>query len=255
MSAIVAARNSGRWATRQLPLRAAAAGAGIAGVVGGAWWIAAGTAAGPRWLELPTVLDPAWVQGPLRGITGELSEGSLAAALVLLLFGYLAALAGAQAVGMRVALAAVGLAVLAFTLGPSLVSSDVFGYIAYARELARHGLNPYVSPPAALHRDAILPFVYWRHQPSPYGPLFTLLTSPLGWLAPSAALWVHKALAGLAAVLLSWLAAEVARARGGNPARAAMFVGLNPVLLVYAVSGAHNDLLGGGVAWRGRGGC
>ena len=39
------------------------------------------------------------------------------------------------------------------------------------------------------------------------------------------------------------LAAAIAQDQGLNPARAAVFVGINPVLLFYAVSGAHNDLL------------
>jgi hypothetical protein len=62
-------------------------------------------------------------------------------------------------------------------------------------------------------------------------------------LSPSAALWSYKAVAGASGVALSFLVADVARRRGLNPARAVMFVGLNPVLLFYAVSGAHNDLL------------
>ena len=37
---------------------------------------------------------------------------------------------------------AIVLANVAFTLGPTIVSTDVFGYIAYARELASHGLDP-----------------------------------------------------------------------------------------------------------------
>ena len=90
---------------------------------------------------------------------------------------------------MRVALGAVALANLAFTLGPTLVSTDVFGYIAYAREAAAHGVNPYLSAPASIPHDPILQFVYWKGQPSPYGPLFTLLSLPLGLTSPPLALW------------------------------------------------------------------
>jgi hypothetical protein len=140
-------------------------------------------------------------------------------------------------------LSAVVLANVAFTLGPTLVSTDVFGYVAYAREAAAHGLNPYVSAPASIPHDQILQFVYWKGQPSPYGPLFTILSLPLGVTSLALALWSYKAVAGAASIAIALLAAAIARDRGLNPARAAVFVGINPVLLFYAVSGAHNDLL------------
>jgi hypothetical protein len=173
---------------------------------------------------------------------GPAGPSSTSVGLLVLLGAYLVALACADAISLRFAIAAVGLASLAFTLGPSIVSSDAFGYIAYAREAA-HGLNPYVFPPTALLHDGIVQFVYWKHQASPYGPLFTALSLPLGLLPAAASFWVYKATAGIAAVALALLAANLSRRRGGCPARAAIFVGCNPVLLVYAVSGAHNDLL------------
>ena len=119
-----------------------------------------------------------------------------------------------------------------------------FGYIAYAREFARHGLNPYLAPPSAIAHDGILQFVYWKQQTSPYGPVFTLGSFPLGLVSASTALWVYKLGAGVLSIAIAWLVATLARDRGLNPARATIFVGLNPVLLFYATSGAHNDLLG-----------
>jgi hypothetical protein len=220
--------------------------AGLALAVAAAAWLAVGAAAGPRWLELPTRSHPAWIEGPLHalaGAMGSLPQSSLSLALILLASGYALTLWCATAIPLRLALAAVALANLAFTLGPTIVSSDVFGYIAYARELAPHGLNPYAWPPAALGHDAVLQFVYWKREASPYGPLFTILSAPLGVLSPAAALWVLKATAGLASVAIAVTVARLARLRGVDPARAAIFVGLNPVLLFYAVSGAHNDLL------------
>jgi len=222
-------------------------GAGIAALVtavGGSAWIAVGAAGGPRWLELPTGRNPGWLEGPFHGLLHRsISEPALGAGLLVLVAAYLVALACAGSFSVRAALAAVGLANLVFSLGPSIVSSDVFGYIAYARELTAHGINPYVLPPSALGHDAVLSFVYWKHEPSPYGPLFTLASAPLGLLSPAAALWTLKALAGMAAIAIAVLVSRIARARGLAPARAAVFVGLNPIILFYAVSGAHNDLL------------
>ncbi len=218
--------------------------AALAAAVGGAGWIAVGVAGGSRWLELPTALRPGWILGALHGLAGgSISEPSLGLALLVLCAGYLAALTCARSISPRAALAAVALANLAFVLGPTIVSSDVFGYIAYARELAAHGLNPYVSPPVSLGHDIVLPFVYWLHEQSPYGPLFTLAGAPLGLLSPAAALWVFKGLAGLAGLAIAFMVSRIALTRGQDPARAAILVGLNPVVLFYAVSGAHNDLL------------
>jgi hypothetical protein len=220
--------------------------AALAVAVGCAGWLAVGAAGGPRWLELPAGDHPGWLQGPLHGLAsslGSLTASGLSAPLLALGAAYLGALACAASISPRAALAAVAAANLAFTLGPTIVSSDVFGYIAYARELALHGLNPYVFPPTALGHDAILLLVYWKHEPSPYGPLFTLASAPLGLLSPAAALWTFKTLAGLASVGTAFMVSRIAGRRGIDRSRAAIFVGLNPVILFYAVSGAHNDLL------------
>lgn len=220
--------------------------AALAAAVGAALWIAGGATQGNYLLELPSGLPrPGWAKGPLRAfgaLLGPLGPTTLSVALVVLLVAYLIGLARADSISLRLAIAAVVLGNLAFTLGPSIVSSDAFGYIAYAREAA-HGLNPYTSAPAALGHDGILQFVYWKHQTSPYGPLFTGLGTALGLLPSAAAFWVYKALAGIASVAIALVVAELARRRGQCAARAAIFVGLNPVLLFYAVSGAHNDLL------------
>jgi len=227
-------------------VESAAGIAALSAAAGAAAWISVGVAAGPRWIELPAGSRIGWIEGPLHGIAsglGSLPSAAASAPLLVLAAAYLIALGCARGISVRAALFAVGLANLAFTLGPTIVSSDVFGYVAYARELTVHGLNPYVSAPTALGHEAILHYVYWQHEASPYGPLFTVLSAPLGLVSPGAALWVYKALAGLASFAIALVVARIARQRGLDSARAAIFVGLNPVILFYAVSGAHNDLL------------
>ncbi len=219
----------------------------LAASVGASAWVAVGAADGHYLLELPGGGAPRWIAGPLHGLSGllgSLGAGGLSVAMLVLGGAYLVALACAGSLPLRWVLPAIVLANVAFTLGPTIVSTDVFGYIAYARELAAHGLNPYVSEPASLGRDHLLSFVYWKHQPSPYGPLFTLLAVPLGLASTVVALWLFKAAAGIASVAIVLLVVDAARRRGVEPARAAIFVGLNPLLLLYGVSGAHNDLLG-----------
>lgn len=218
--------------------------AALAVAVGASGWIAVGAAGSGYLLQLPGHADPPWVAGPLRLLGGSLPRGQLSVALAVLAVSYVVALRCAPALSPRVVLGAIVGASVIFALAPTLVSSDVFGYIAYAREAAAHGLNPYVAPPIALGHDAILPFVYWRHQPSPYGPLFTILGLPLGLTSPAVALWSLKAVTAAASIALTGLVGVLARRRGVDPARAMVLVGLNPVLIVYAVSGAHNDVLG-----------
>jgi hypothetical protein len=129
---------------RRTSTRTAVGVAALAASVGASAWIAVGAAGGTYLLQLPTSANPHWIDGPLRGLGAALGPHGLSVALVVLLAAYLVALACAGAIPLRVALGAVVLANVAFTLGPTLVSTDVFGYVAYAREAAAHGLNPYL---------------------------------------------------------------------------------------------------------------
>ena len=131
-----------------------------------------------------------------------------------------------------------------FALAPPLLSLDVFSYVSYARLEAQHGLNPYDYPPAAVPSDPAVPFVDdFRSQVSVYGPAFTLLTLPLGWLGVGAAVWSFKAIAAGSVLGTAAIASRVAAWRGSAPATAAALVALNPLVLVHVVGGAHNDAL------------
>jgi alpha-1,6-mannosyltransferase len=134
---------------------------------------------------------------------------------------------------------------LIFLLAPPLLSSDVFSYVAYGRLGTVYDISPYLHGPASAPHDPVLRYVggLWSHTPSAYGPLFTIGSYGLVALGTGAALWGFKALAataGLSVVALVW---RTAQARGRDPVMAAAVVGLNPILLVYAVGGGHNDLL------------
>ena len=78
-------------------------------------------------------------------------------------------------------------------------------------------------------------------RPSAYGPLFTLATYPLAWLGVGTAVAILKAVAALSVLGLAAIVARLAAPRGLDPARAAAFVALNPLVLVHVVGGAHND--------------
>ncbi|HEY7632817.1 MAG TPA: glycosyltransferase 87 family protein [Thermoleophilaceae bacterium] len=189
---------------------------------------------------------PDWVVGPLQfaGLSGHALVGPLFyAGMWLALLLYVVVLARVGDLPARVVLwAIVGLHVL-FVLAPPLLSQDVFSYIAYARLGVKHSLNPYTHAPVDIPGDPVFGYAGSVGAVSVYGPLFTLLTYPLAWVGLSGALWTLKVLAGacsLAIVGLVWKGAQLLRQ---DPLLPAAFVGLNPLVLVHVVGGAHNEAL------------
>ena len=149
----------------------------------------------------------------------------------------------ASALGARTVLGAIVVLHLIALLAPPLLTTDVFSYVPYGRLGALHGIDPYVAAPIRVPHDAIYPWVGWRHARSAYGPLFTVLTYPLAGIGVAPAVWSLKlvaALSSLGCVALVWRTAVVRRI---DPVRAAALVGAHPVLLIWVVGGAHNDLL------------
>jgi hypothetical protein len=130
-------------------------------------------------------------------------------------------------------------------VGPVLLATDLYTNVAYARLGVLHGINPYVSGPAAAATDPVYPYISpdWIQWPTPYGPLFTLLTYPVAPLGLNGAIWGLKTevlLASAGTLALTW---RCARARALDPVAALVIVGVNPLYVFYAVGGAHNDLI------------
>jgi hypothetical protein len=130
-------------------------------------------------------------------------------------------------------------------LGPVLISTDVFSYIAYARMGVVHAVNPYLHGPTSIAADPVYRYVGkdWVKVATAYGPLYTLLSYPLAPLGVVGALWGMKleALAASAGTLvLTW---RCARMRGLDPKFALIVVGVNPLWVIYGLGGAHNDLI------------
>jgi hypothetical protein len=192
--------------------------------------------------------SPGWLLGPLRfagldgadgSLCGPLFYAGLWAALVL----YAVVLVRAAEMPRRaVVWSIVGLHVL-FLLAPPLLSQDVFSYVAYARLGVEHGLDPYTHAPLDIPGDAVFPYAGSKDAESVYGPIFTLLTYPLSPLGVPAAFWILKATAALASLGIVALVWRTAERLGRDPLPAAVFVGLNPHLLVHDVAGAHNETL------------
>jgi hypothetical protein len=193
---------------------------------------------------------PRWMAGPLGGLwpgrgPGERAmHADITVILACMYVAYLAATALGAHLKARAVIAAIVAAHAVLLLAPPLQYTDVFNYIHYARMGVVNGLNPYQTIPVlAPHNDPAFAISNWHNLVSPYGPLFTLLTYVLEPLGVGGAFWGFKLLlcaASLAVLALVW---SSARALGRNPVTAVALVGLNPIVLVWAIGGDHNDIL------------
>ncbi|HVS29689.1 MAG TPA: hypothetical protein VHE14_09060 [Solirubrobacteraceae bacterium] len=225
-------------------LREALAATGIAGSIAAGYALAADAAAAPSF-AVPWShrgFFPGWLSGPLHGLGAQLDAPRFTVIMLVLLACCLLTMANAGAVRPKVAIGGIVVMHVIFLLAPPLLLADVFNYIDYARLGAVHGLNPYLHTPSQAPYDSIHHLVTWRHLTTPYGPLFTLGSYVLAPLSVPAAMWVVKAavaLASLGCVAMIW---RLARLLGRPPVPAIMLYGLNPLVLVHAVGGAHNDV-------------
>ena len=66
-------------------------------------------------------------------------------------------------------------------IGPILLSTDVFSYIAYARMGVEHGLNPYLHGPSSIAKDPV--YATWDRTGSTWPPPTARSTrcSPIRW--------------------------------------------------------------------------
>jgi hypothetical protein len=227
----------------RLSRRALAGRLGLAALVLGGLWIALGAASNDLIVDTAEANEPSWLAGPLAGLAPGLTDLGFSIAILAMLVGYGVVVAYARELPTRATLGAIAVLVLAFTLTTPLLSADLFGYIGYARLGVLHHINPYQHGVDAAPRDPVFPLIYWTHPTSPYGPLFTLGSYALGHGSLAFATWTLKAIGGLACLGSVGLAWWCARRMGRAALRAALLLGANPLLLIYAVGGAHNDLI------------
>ncbi len=127
--------------------------------------------------------------------------------------------------------------------GP-LASRDVYAY-ACQGSLVRHGLDPYRVGVAEQPCPWLgsVPHLWW-HTTTPYGPLWLALAgaaAATGSLVLAVGVLRLVAVAGLG--LTAWTGYRLARALGVDPVPGAWLAIPGPLMLVHAVSGAHNDAL------------
>ena len=202
----------------------------------------------------PTQLVPrssqifaSWEAGPLYGLVSGLHPGStalgysLSALILIMLAAYGVALAALRSLSMRMIVACIVAAHLLLVLAPPFQLTDMFNYLGYARLGGLHGMNPYTHVIGQEMHDPVYHFATWLNLRSPYGELFTALSYPLALLPLPVAYWIVKVVTVALSLAFIALVCDCARRLGRDPRYAAVLVGLNPIYLVYAVGGFHND--------------
>lgn len=140
------------------------------------------------------------------------------------------------------------LATMAFAVVPPVTSDDVVSYAAYGRMVVLR-YDPYRTTPAELAAigDPIGAEVGepWDDSPSIYGPVATGEHAALMWLAGDS-LRTGVALLTLAGALVfgaTVLCVDRLAGDAGRRRRAVLLLGLNPLVVVSLVAGAHVDTL------------
>ena len=188
---------------------------------------------------------PNWLAGPFGSSGLSLGWGGVIAVLVAMFVAYAVAANAADRLSARTVLMTIAAMHALILLAPPLLSTDVFSYQFYGRMSELYGANPYLAGPHAFSLDSLFPYIgeKWVNTPTVYGPLFTALSSLLAPLSIAASVLAYKAIAACSSLALVALVWHSARRRGINPVKAVALVGLNPLIVVYGVGGAHNDLL------------
>jgi hypothetical protein len=222
------------------------AGGALAAVVVLSYALAAGMASSATffvtWSQRPGFGFPSWLAGPLKGTGIQLTIPRFMLITLALYALYLAVVWLAPSVRLAWAVAAIALLHVVWLLAPPMWLTDVFNYLGYVRLGARHGLNPYTHYLQTVPHDPSFRWVTWPKFHSPYGPLFLAGSWPVAWASIPAGLWIFKVATALASLGCIGLVAKLAHQLRRPVVPAILFVGLNPLWLVYGVGGAHNDM-------------
>jgi alpha-1,6-mannosyltransferase len=190
---------------------------------------------------------PPWESGPLHAVFRWLPmdqnamKDLLTAVLIMMLAAWGVALKGLRTLPMRAIVATIIALHVIVVFSPPLQLNDVWNYLGYARLGAVHHLSPYTHVIRDELHDPVFRFSSWHNLSSPYGPLFTAVSYPLALLPLPVAYWIVKIGTMLASLGLIALIYRCARQLGRDPRFALVFVALNPIYIIYAMGGFHND--------------
>jgi hypothetical protein len=236
-------------------------GVGAASVGAGALALAALQYVMPAGARYPGPIYPAGAQDYARFLVGTTPVAIPTQAFVVLFqslvilmwFSYALLVYAAYRDGLaRPGRFLAGAALLALALAvafPTSLTHDLFAYLGFGRMWPVYGANPYATTLEHLAGlgDAAAAR-YPAPHPSVYGPLWTLLTSAIAWVARGLPLMAQAMLLKIVAACALVGGAMAARAvalpagrRWGDLAMVAF--AFNPLLLIEGPASGHNDLL------------
>ncbi len=191
-------------------------------------------------------LAPGIIFGALWSVGPDLGLGGVIALFVLMCLCYLTLVRLGSTLSARAVVGAIVVLHVLLIWAPPLLSTDVFSYGDYGRMAAVYHFNPYVHGPSAVpYSDRWSPFIgsAWVTTPTVYGPVFTAMSYLLGHLSVRNATLDYRLITVACSLIMIAGVATAARRLGRDVTQAVLLVGLNPVLIVYAVGGDHNDLI------------
>jgi hypothetical protein len=186
--------------------------------------------------------------GKLTGYSHAAARGFVLAFLLLFALSYAAYVlcrGRSSSLGLLLVLLFAFLCGLTLVLVYPITAADIFEYVAYARVTVYHGLNPHLYRPMDFPDDPLMRYSAWPHITSPYGPVWTYLSTAIGVLSGSSLLTYLLLFKGLAlAVHLLNSALIYLTLRRWRPSQAlsgTVLYAWNPLVLYESAAGGHND--------------
>jgi dolichol-phosphate mannosyltransferase len=201
-----------------------------------------------RWVSRAALLIAVAATIAVIGGSSELTGGWHITFVALAAVAYLAMFTADQRWGgLTIGLVASGgiATALVALSGPAHFTGDLWSYAMYGRIVAAHHASPYVHLPASYPADPFLHRVgrSWRHTLSVYGPAFTAF-SAFAALFLGAAAQATRVFYQLVAIVALGGAAAIVWRRTRSPGAVA-FLTVHPMIAMFIVSGARNDILVG----------
>jgi len=120
------------------------------------------------------------------------------------------------------------------------LSHDYFNYIFDAKILTFYGKNPYLFKALDFPTDQWARFMHWTHRTYPYGPVFLLITLIPSFLAMGKFIlnyFFFKLMFVGSYLLMVYLLNKINK-------KWALFMAVNPLIIIEGLVSPHNDLIG-----------
>lgn len=131
-------------------------------------------------------------------------------------------------------------------VGP-IFSIDLYEFIFRGRIMSIYGANPYITPPSSFPNDIFYPIIFWKFQPTIYGPLWSwLVYLPTKFAQNSVFLNVFlvKAMLFLFYLLSGFQIYRLAKAlEVKNPQVYSEMFLFNPYFIMMSLVDGHNDIV------------